>query len=252
MARFQLHGVPSLDLHPYCHDMGGDVESALHAVRVFLMQQLLNGAETLEIVHGKGEGKLRGMVHEILDEYKAQRIVQAYEIRGVNTGSTVIYLAGGKAARAKEIVAPPAMQTKPFEALQSQFKAALGKPQPVAPAPLEAPKPAIERFKPAELTELEQLAQELIQLRQAASGPPRPISMPRKAKERPSATHTQAEIQQNRDFEEMAAEARQAAPPSRSVGPPLPEVRPPADKPSPKKLGPSDNWKHMARKRSKG
>ncbi len=73
--------LPSLDLH------GFDRESARVAVNDFIKESLKLQREHVLIIHGRGTGILRQMVHQTLRE---NRMVEEFQLDFFNPGSTIV------------------------------------------------------------------------------------------------------------------------------------------------------------------
>lgn len=166
--------LPHIDLHLYCHDSGGDVAAALHATRCFLLDQLAAGSGEVEIIHGKGEGKLRHLVAQLLDEYKQQGLVLDFYVLASNNGVTLAKLPRGR--RAARVLSDAdhkfALRTRPFETLQEQLRQQLATP-PAAVS--EVPLPLIDgeaRLQPAQFATIEELARAVVRQRIAEGTPP--------------------------------------------------------------------------------
>lgn len=81
--RTMPRGLGRLDLH------GLTVEEALRAVDDRLNQALLAGLSRLEVVHGKGQGRLRAALHRHL---RAMPAVRRFELDARNPGVTYLDL----------------------------------------------------------------------------------------------------------------------------------------------------------------
>ena len=75
--------VRSIDLH------GMTVEEARTAVADFLSRAVLDGADTLEIVHGIGTGRVRDAVRRELQQIGAVRAIRPHP---TNAGVTIVQL----------------------------------------------------------------------------------------------------------------------------------------------------------------
>lgn len=166
--------LPHIDLHLYCHDSGGDVAAALHATRCFLLDQLASGSGEVEIIHGKGEGKLRHLVAQLLDEYKQQGLVLDFYVLAANNGVTLAKLPRGR--RAARVLSDAdhkfALRTRPFETLQEQLRQQLATPPVQSP---DVPLPLIDgeaRLQPAQFATIEELARAVVRQRIAEGTPP--------------------------------------------------------------------------------
>ena len=73
----------SIDLH------GMTVEEARTAVADFLSRAVMDGADTLEIIHGIGTGRVRDAVRRALGKLGVVRQVRPHPI---NPGVTIVYL----------------------------------------------------------------------------------------------------------------------------------------------------------------
>lgn len=74
---------PTIDLH------GLTVEQALQVVDDRLNAAILAGAESINIIHGKGEGRIRAALHRHLGGISS---VRHYELDARNPGVTHVYL----------------------------------------------------------------------------------------------------------------------------------------------------------------
>ena len=74
---------PKIDLH------GDDRESARVRVNDFILENIILGNEIIVIIHGKGTGILKKMVHETL---KSNKNVLEYKSDNFNDGCTVVRL----------------------------------------------------------------------------------------------------------------------------------------------------------------
>ncbi len=75
--------VDSIDLH------GLTVEEAVRAVEERLDAALRAGVERLEIIHGRGSGRIKIAVHKLLREMS---VVRRFEVAPENPGMTRVYL----------------------------------------------------------------------------------------------------------------------------------------------------------------
>lgn len=213
---------PALDLHPWCHDAGGDVTGALHAARMFLLEQLAQGAGEVHLIHGKGQGKLRDLIHHtLLREYQEQKLVLRYHLLAGNAGVTVVWLPAGRKTRALLQADPSQLKVKPFETLREQFRHQLEHPPAVAAAP-SAPLPVIDgetRLGVQEFATLEEYARALVAERAAAVTPP--AAAPRRLpKRKAGSSHVPADPELEgrlREARQLAA-GEQAKPPGRGPG----------------------------------
>jgi DNA mismatch repair protein MutS2 len=82
-ATHEPPGVRSIDLH------GMTVEQARTAVADFLSRAVMEGADTLEIVHGIGTGRVRDAVRRDLTAIGAVRRVRPHP---TNPGVTIVHL----------------------------------------------------------------------------------------------------------------------------------------------------------------
>ena len=73
----------SIDLH------GMTVEEARTAVADFLSRAVMDGADTLEIIHGIGTGRVRDAVRRVLGTFAAVRQVRPHP---TNAGVTIVHL----------------------------------------------------------------------------------------------------------------------------------------------------------------
>lgn len=210
--------LPHIDLHLYCHDSGGDVAAALHATRCFLLDQLATGSGEVEIIHGKGEGKLRHLVAQLLDEYKQQGLVLDFYVLAANNGVTLAKLPRGR--RAARVLSDAdhkfALRTRPFETLQEQLRQQLALPPAAVP---EVPLPLIDgeaRLQPAQFATIEELARAVVRQRIAEGTPPAraPGRLPKRS-QRDRGTSESAGPQGRgpyaRELEALADEARRMA-----------------------------------------
>jgi|GEM_PF-6959079 len=218
---------PALDLHPWCHDSGGDVAGALHATRVFLLGQLAMGSGEVHVIHGKGQGRLRDFVKSLLDEYKTLDLILDFYIYAANPGVTIIKLPTGRKAREALKDDPYSLRTKPFEELSDRLRKQLNAPPPPVPAPIAMPVIDGEtRLSTKEFATLEQYAQALVQQRSAEVTPP--SGAPRKLKRGAMNENNTKPLEAVRDgymqkeLDELAREARAATPQPRSKASPSP------------------------------
>ena len=75
--------VPRIDLH------GLSVEEALARVDDALNRALLEGAERLEVLHGRGSGRIRDALHRHLESLS---VVPAFRLDPLNPGVTIVHL----------------------------------------------------------------------------------------------------------------------------------------------------------------
>ncbi len=78
-----LKGLPRIDLH------GFDSQSAYVATNDFLNENLILGNSKILIVHGKGTGTIKRIVHSTLQKRKE---VLKYHTDNNNDGCTIVYL----------------------------------------------------------------------------------------------------------------------------------------------------------------
>ncbi len=78
-----LERYPQIDLH------GDDRETARMRVKDFIEENIILRNEVIVIVHGKGEGILKKVVHELLKDTKS---VLEYKTDNFNDGCTVVKL----------------------------------------------------------------------------------------------------------------------------------------------------------------
>ena len=72
---------PNIDLHGY------DMESARVATNDFINDSIKLGYSKVVIIHGIGEGKVKGIVHDTLSKNK---FVSSYKIDNFNIGCTIV------------------------------------------------------------------------------------------------------------------------------------------------------------------
>ena len=75
--------LPKLDLH------GLDRDYARILLREFIEDNRKLGNKTIEIIHGKGKGILKRVVHE---ELKINKLVESYKLDNFNDGCTIVIL----------------------------------------------------------------------------------------------------------------------------------------------------------------
>lgn len=78
-----LDRLPKIDLH------GFDRESARVATSDFVEEAVLMGWDKVVIIHGIGDGVVKGVVHEVLMRHKK---VLDYAIYEMNLGCTVVQI----------------------------------------------------------------------------------------------------------------------------------------------------------------
>ncbi|MEO7993785.1 MAG: Smr/MutS family protein [bacterium] len=182
MSKYAFENIPQIDLHPWCHDAGGDVSGAIQALRLFLIEQLVGGEKSVEIIHGKGAGYLRDQVHLVLDEYKLNQLVLNYEIHGFNTGSTLAHLPVGRKHQQKPTPTPrQTLQLTPFTRLAADLQGLLAEEQQAEPEPAPTLVNGVERLSASQMTRLEDWASRLAQQRLELGGAPKPLSILRGA-----------------------------------------------------------------------
>lgn len=76
-----LERLPKIDLHGY------DRDSSRVAVNDFIDEAVMMGYEEVVIIHGIGNGIVKGSVHEAL---KKNKRVLSYQVNGMNVGCTVV------------------------------------------------------------------------------------------------------------------------------------------------------------------
>jgi len=211
--------LPQVDLHLYCHDSGGDVAAALHATRCFLLDQLAAGSGEVEIIHGKGEGKLRHLVAQLLDEYRQQGLVLDFYVLAANNGVTLAKLPRGR--RAARVLSDAdhnfALKTRPFETLQEELRRQLAAPPP-AQSP-DVPLPMIDgeaRLQPAQFATIEELARAVVRQRIAEGTPPAraPGRLPKRSQRERGTSEVAGPLGGGpyaRELEALADEARRMA-----------------------------------------
>lgn len=77
------HAPASIDLH------GFTPEDAMTALEAFINDAILAGHETVQVIHGRGSGRLKDMVHRRLSTIGAVRHVRADP---ANAGVTIVTL----------------------------------------------------------------------------------------------------------------------------------------------------------------
>jgi dsDNA-specific endonuclease/ATPase MutS2 len=82
VADATMAAAPTIDLH------GLTVEAALARVIEAIDMALRRGADCLEVVHGKGSGRIRNVLHHHL---KTMTVVASFRLDPVNPGVTWIY-----------------------------------------------------------------------------------------------------------------------------------------------------------------
>ena len=75
--------IPTLDLHGETRDIG------LVLVKEFICDNYKLKNKKIVIIHGKGQGIIKDMVHK---ELRVNKLVQDYKIDSFNTGTTIVYL----------------------------------------------------------------------------------------------------------------------------------------------------------------
>ena len=78
-----LKNLPALDLHGY------DAESAIVATNDFISENIMLKKAKIIIIHGKGTGKIKKVVHSTL---KGRKEVSNYHTANNNDGCTIVYL----------------------------------------------------------------------------------------------------------------------------------------------------------------
>jgi len=73
---------PSLDLH------GLRVEEAMQIVKDRVSQAIVDGADSMRIVHGKGTGKIQSALHRYL---RSLSVVKSFRLDAKNPGVTWVY-----------------------------------------------------------------------------------------------------------------------------------------------------------------
>ncbi len=73
----------AIDLH------GNTVNEAIERLEIFINKSIMSKVSRIEIVHGKGTGKLQKSIHKYLDTLD---VISQYKLNEINTGVTIVYL----------------------------------------------------------------------------------------------------------------------------------------------------------------
>ena len=77
---------PSIDLH------GFDTVAAPHELDVFIHSSVLHGEDVIQIIHGRGTGKMRDVVHQFLSVHPFVEVFQDGSSLGEVAGVTYVVL----------------------------------------------------------------------------------------------------------------------------------------------------------------
>ena len=88
LYNFLTNMIPEIDLHKFIKDK----EKARKIIDLFLDDMLSKGHTTVRIIHGKGKGDFRKMIHSYLEKHELVEGFTLCDVMHGGSGATFVHL----------------------------------------------------------------------------------------------------------------------------------------------------------------